>query len=42
MLRMAMRAVPICFDRSECGRYAQTLCLGCALALVRAINRTAS
>ncbi len=42
MSRMAMRAAPICFDRSECDRYAQTLCLGCALALVRAINRTAS
>jgi hypothetical protein len=42
MSRLAMRAVPICFDRSECGRYAQTLCLGCALARVCAMNRTAS
>lgn len=32
----------ICFDRSPCGRYAQTLCLGCALASVRAINRMES
>ncbi|MEU3175530.1 hypothetical protein, partial [Streptomyces sp. NPDC007000] len=28
-----------CFDRSRCYRYAQTLCLGCALACVRAITR---
>lgn len=42
MSRLAMRAPSICFDRSECDRYAQTLCLGCALALVRAFNRTAS
>ncbi|EOY49640.1 hypothetical protein SLI_4932 [Streptomyces lividans 1326] len=31
---------PICFDRSECARYAHTLCLGCALALVRVYSRT--
>lgn len=27
-----------CFDRSDCARYAQTLCLGCALTLVRAFK----
>ncbi len=39
MERARAAVPPICFDRSECDRYAQTLCLGCALALVRAYNR---
>lgn len=34
--------VGICFDRSRCGRYALTLCLGCALAPVRVFNRMTS
>ncbi|AKZ57522.1 hypothetical protein SAM23877_4477 [Streptomyces ambofaciens ATCC 23877] len=36
--RVALSVQRICFDRSECDRYAQTLCLGCALAPVRAFQ----
>lgn len=35
----APRSRRLCFDRSRCARYAQTLCLGCALAHVRVCNR---
>jgi hypothetical protein len=40
--RVRIRPLGICFDRSGCGRYAQTLCLGCAWARVRVFNRMAS